>query len=499
MSVSKLPFDNKKYLKLQAGKIMERMEKFGGKLYLEFGGKLFDDTHASRVLPGFEPDGKARMLMRLKDEVEIIVVISAWDIEKSKRRGETGITYDQEALRLIDAFRTIGLHVGSVVVTHYEGQDAAKQFVKRLGKQEIRTYRHYPIEDYPNNVPLILSDGGFGKNEYIETERRIAVVTAPGGGSGKLAVCLSQLYHEHQRGNKASYAKYETFPVWDLPLEHPVNLAYEAATADLNDTNMLDAYHQVAYNETAVSYNRDMEAFPVLLGMFQNILGSSPYKSPTDMGVNMIRRCITDDEAVRQASKQEIIRRYYEALSQWRQGFSEQDAAARLELLMGKADVTVEDRPVVTKALARSRQTGGEPAVAIELPDGQIVTGKTTPLLGAASAALLNTLKKLGDIPKNVRLISPDIIEPIQHLKTNHMGNRNPRLHTDEVLIALAICAADKENPHAETAMEGLEALKGCEAHSTVLLSRVDEQTLQRLGINLTCEPMYQTKKLFHK
>ena len=490
-------FDAGKYLTLQSGKIAERMKEFGGKLYLEFGGKLFDDTHACRVLPGFEPDSKVHMLLEMKDEAEIVIVISAWDIEQSKRRGDLGITYDQEALRLIDAFRAVGLYVGSVVVTHYARQETAVQFIKRLGKQDIRIYRHYPIEDYPGNVPLILSGDGFGKNDYIETERRLVVVTAPGGGSGKMAVCLSQLYHEHQRGQTAGYAKYETFPVWDLPITHPVNLAYEAATADLGDAVMPDAFHQVAYNETAVSYNRDMEAFPVLLGMFKHILSASPYKSPTNMGVNMISRCITDDEAVSEAARQEIIRRYYEALCERRQGFGELEAVQKIELMMSKVGVTTDARPVVAAALKRSKQTKDEPAVALELPDGSIVTGKTTPLLGAASAALLKALKELGGIPKDFALIPPDIIEPIQRLKLNHMGNNNPRLHTDEILIALAIQATN--SPEAETAMEQLGRLRDCEAHSTVLLSRVDQYTFQRLGVNLTCEPRYQTKKLYHK
>ncbi|MDR0324734.1 MAG: DUF1846 domain-containing protein [Oscillospiraceae bacterium] len=495
--MKKTGFDASKYLVLQSGKIAERMKQFGGKLYLEFGGKLFDDTHASRVLPGFEPNSKVHMLQTLKSEIEVVMVINAGDIEQSKRRGDLGITYDQEALRLIDAFRAAGLYVGSVVVTHYEEQEAAVQFIARLDRRGVRTYRHFLIDNYPHNISLILSDEGFGKNEYIETERRLVVVTAPGGGSGKMAVCLSQLYHENKRGYEVGYAKYETFPVWNLPLQHPVNLAYEAATADLGDSVMLDAYHQVAYNETAVSYNRDMETFPVLLDMFKHILGSSPYKSPTDMGVNMISPCITDDGAVSEAARQEVVRRYYEALCERRQGLGEQEAVDRLELLMSKVGVTTDDRPVVKQALARSEQTGGEPAVAIELPDGRIVTGKTTDLLGAASAALLNALKALGNIPKKVALISPDIIEPIQHLKINHMGNNNPRLHTNEILIALTICAGS--SPEAEKAMEQLGKLKDCEAHSTVLLSRVDQHTLQRLGINLTCEPKYQTKKLFHK
>ncbi|MCL1807410.1 MAG: DUF1846 domain-containing protein [Oscillospiraceae bacterium] len=490
-----LGFNARKYLKLQSGEITKRMEELGGTLYLEFGGKLFDDTHACRVLPGFEPDSKVAMLKQLKDEAEIVIVINAGDIEQSKRRGDLGITYDQEALRLIDAFRAAGLYVGSVVVTRYGGQEAAAQFIKRLAN--IRTYKHYLIENYPHNVPLILSEDGFGKNEYIETERRIVVVTAPGGGSGKMAVCLSQLYHENKRGRKAGYAKYETFPVWNLPLQHPVNVAYEAATADLSDVLMIDPYHLEKYGKTAVSYNRDVEVFPILRTIFERIQGASPYGSPTDMGVNMIEPCITDDGAVRQASVREIIRRYYEALCERRQGFGEQEAVDKLKLLMNTVGVTVEDRPVVAAALKRSEQTDGEPAMAIGLPDGRIVTGKTSGLLGSASAALLNALKELGGIPDEIALISPDIIEPISHLKISHMGNSNPRLHTDEVLIALTICA--KNSPEAEKAMEQLGKLKDCEAHSTVLLSRVDQHTLQRLGINLTCEPAYQTKKLFHK
>jgi uncharacterized protein (UPF0371 family) len=493
------PFDNNKYLRLQSGKIMKRMEQFGGKLYLEFGGKLFDDTHASRVLPGFEPDSKARMLMELKDEVEIIIAIHAGKIEQSKKRWDMGITYDQEAFRLIDSSRAYGLYVGSVAVTHYEGQAAAKQFIKRLNRLGIKTYRHYIIKDYPKDIALILSGDGFGKNEYIETERRIVVVTAPGGGSGKMAVCLSQLYHEHQRDNAASYAKYETFPVWNLPIEHPLHLAYEASTADLGDKVTLDTFHELAHKKPAVSYNRDMESFPVLYNMLNSILGTSSYKSPTDMGVNMIEPCISDGEAVCGASVREIIRRYYASLCEKRQGLGEQDAVDRLEILMDKAGVTTENRQVVAAANKRSKQTGGQPAVAIGLPGGQIITGKTTDLLGAASAALLNALKALGDIPDDVKLISPDVIKPVSDLKVEHMGNKNPRLHTNEVLIALSICAADVNNPYAKQAMAQLENLKSCEAHSTVLLSRVDEHTLQRLGINLTCEPAYQTNKLYHK
>ncbi|MDR1668702.1 MAG: DUF1846 domain-containing protein [Oscillospiraceae bacterium] len=494
--MKKIGFDNAMYLQLQSRKITERIERFGGKLYLEFGGKLFDDYHASRVLPGFEPDSKVRMLQQLRDEAEIVIVIHAGDIEESKRRGDLGITYDQEVLRLIDAFRASGLTVGSVVVTLYRNQEAADRFIKRLDALGVKTYKHYPIEDYPANIQLVLSEDGFGRNDYVETNRRLVVVTGPGGGSGKMAVCLSQLYHEQRRGHAAGYAKYETFPVWSLPLRHPVNLAYEASTADLKDVIMIDPYHLEAHGETAVNYNRDMEVFPVLRVIFERIMGTSPYQSPTDMGVNMISFCVTDDEAVCEASKQEIIRRYYEALCERRQGFGEQDAVNKLELLMRQVSVTAERRPVVGAALTRAEETDG-PAVAIELPDGQIVTGKTTPLLGASSAALLNALKALGHIPKRMRLISPNIIKPIQHLKINHMGNRNPRLHTDEVLIALTISAASN-NPSAELAMEQLEHLRDCEAHSTVLLSRVDQNTFRNLGVNLTCEARYETKQLYH-
>lgn len=489
-------FDNELYIKLQSRKIMERVEQFGGKLYMEFGGKLFDDYHASRVLPGFEPDSKVRMLLQMKDRAEIVIAINADDIERSKIRGDLGITYDQDVLRLIDAFRAIGLYVGSVVVTQYRSQEAAVHFLRRLNELGMKTYRHYPIEDYPANVPLIISDEGYGKNEYIETERQLVVVTAPGGGSGKMAVCLSQLYHEHRAGRSAGYAKYETFPIWSLPLQHPVNLAYEAATADLSDVIMIDPFHLEAHKEAAVNYNRDIEVFPILQTMFERILGSSPYKSPTDMGVNMAGFCITDDEAVSEASRQEIIRRYYDALCARRQGFGEQSAVVKTELLMNKVNTKPGDRPVVSAALERAEATG-EPAVAIELRDGRVITGKTSPLLGASAAALLNALKALGNIHHSILLISPIVIEPIQHLKVNHMGNHNPRLHTDEILIALSICAAT--NPTAELAMEQLEKLKDCEAHSTVLLSRVDDNTFQKLGVNLTCEPRYQTKKLYHR
>ena len=482
-------FDNDKYLRMQSEKIRERIGQFGGKLYLEFGGKLFDDYHASRVLPGFAPDSKVRMLMEMRDEAEIIIAISADDIERNKRRGDLGITYDDDTLRLIDAFQGCGLYVGSVVITHHRGQPAAEKFQRRLETLGIRVYRHYIIPDYPSDVARIVSDDGFGRNDYIETTRSLIVVTAPGPGSGKMATCLSQLYHEHKRGVCAGYAKFETFPIWNLPLRHPVNLAYEAATVDLDDVNMIDPFHLEAYGVTTVNYNRDVEIFPVLNAMFQRIYGSSPYKSPTDMGVNMVGNCIVDDEAVRFASRQEIIRRYYVAMCEQKQGKGSDETVRKLELLMKKAGVTPAERKVVAPALQRAEQTGA-PAAAMELPDGTIVTGKTSDLLGASSALLLNALKKLAGMRDSLHLISPVVLDPIQHLKVDHLGNRNPRLHTDETLIALSICAAT--NPMAELAMEQLDKLRGCEVHSSVILSPVDEKTFKRLGVNLTCEPRYK-------
>jgi len=494
--MTKIGFDNDKYIELQSRKILDRISHFGGKLYLEFGGKLFDDYHASRVLPGFKPDSKVKMLMQLKDQAEIVIAINADDIEKSKRRGDLGITYDLDVLRLIDAFREIGLYVGSVVITHYRAQYTADLFKKRLLSLGIKVYLHYPIPDYPSNISLIVSDDGFGKNEYIETTRSLIVVTAPGPGSGKMAVCLSQLYHDNKRGIQAGYAKFETFPIWNLPLKHPVNVAYEAATTDLNDVNMIDPFHLEAYGITAVNYNRDIEIFPVLNAIFEKIEGKSPYKSPTDMGVNMAGYCIIDDDVVCEAAKQEVIRRYYSTYCAQRQGLAEKSEVYRLELLMKQLGVSSKDRPVVGAALERAETTGG-PAVALQLNDGRIVTGKTSPLLGASAALLLNALKELGGIQHDIHLISPIIIEPIQVLKIKHMGNRNPRLHTDEILIALSICAAT--NPTAALAMEQLPKLRGCEAHSTVILSRVDENIFHKLGINITCEPQYQSKKLYHK
>ena len=483
-------FDNEKYLRMQSEHIRERISKFGGKLYLEFGGKLFDDYHASRVLPGFQPDSKLRMLLQLKEQVEVVIAINAGDIEKNKLRGDLGITYDVDVLRLIDVFRNFGLYVGSVVLTCFQGQPVAEAFQKRLESLGVRVYRHYPIEGYPSNIAKIVSDEGYGHNEYIETSRELVVVTAPGPGSGKMATCLSQLYHEHKRGIQAGYAKFETFPIWNLPLNHPVNLAYEAATADLNDANMIDPFHLEAYGETTINYNRDVEIFPVLTAMFEMLVGECPYKSPTDMGVNMAGNCIIDDEACKEASRQEIVRRYYDALCGQRKGEVGEEEVYKLELLMKKAGVAVEDRAVIAPALKRAAETGA-PAAAMELPDGSIVTGRTTDLLGSSSALLLNALKKLAGISDEIHLISPVIIEPIQHLKVDHLGNRNPRLHTDEVLIALSICAAT--NPTAELAMEQLNSLRGCEVHSSVILSSVDEKVFRRLGVNLTCEPRYES------
>ena len=489
-------FDNGKYLAMQSEHIRERIAQFGGKLYLEFGGKLFDDYHAARVLPGFAPDSKVKMLLQLKDQAEIVIVINATDIEKNKVRGDLGITYDQDVLRLIDAFRAIGLYVGSVVLAQYGGQSAADAFQSRLAALGVTVYRHYPIAGYPSDVEHIVSDEGYGKNEYIETTRPLVVVTAPGPGSGKMATCLSQLYHEHKRGIAAGYAKFETFPIWNLPLKHPVNLAYEAATADLNDVNMIDPFHLETYGVTTVNYNRDVEIFPVLSAIFKEIYGCCPYKSPTDMGVNMAGNCIIDDAVCCEASKQEILRRYYAERCAVRQGLASNDGVYKIKLLMNQAGISEADRPVIAAALAKAEATG-QPAAAIQLPDGRCITGKTSALLGASAALLLNALKALGNIQDDMHLISPIIIEPIQDLKIHHLGNHNPRLHTDEILIALSICAAT--NPTAALAMQQLSKLRGLEAHSTVILSSVDSSTFKKLGINLTCEPQYQTKKLYHK
>ena len=493
--MARVGYDNDKYLQLQSAHIRERLASFGGKLYLEFGGKLFDDYHASRVLPGFQPDSKIRMLCELRDEAEIVIVISADDIEKNKRRGDLGITYDVDVLRLIDTFRDRGLLVGSVVITRFHQQPSAVMFRKRLEALGIRVYQHYSIDDYPSNVSLIVSDDGFGKNDFIETERSLVIVTAPGPGSGKMAVCLSQLYHEFKRGISAGYAKFETFPIWNLPLKHPVNLAYEAATADLSDVNMIDNYHMDAYGEMAVNYNRDIEIFPVLNTMMTRITGKTLYRSPTDMGVNMVGNCIIDEAAVIDASKREVIRRYYNTACEKRKGLAEAAELQRIELIMNQLDITLENRKSAVAARKKEEETGA-PAAAIELDDGTIITGKTTPLLGASSAVLLNTLKHFAGLADEVMLLSPSVIEPIQDLKVKNMGNRNPLLHIDEILIALAICAVTDES--AAKALEQLPKLRGLDAHSSVMLSNVDERTFKKLGVNLTCEPKSEmTNRLY--
>ena len=494
--MARIGFDNEKYLLLQSQHIRERINKFGGKLYLEFGGKLFDDFHASRVLPGFAPDSKIKMLEQLKDQAEVVIVINAADIEKNKIRGDLGITYDLDVLRLIDAFRNIDLYVGSVVMTRYQSQPAADAFCKRLDSLGIKVYRHYSIEGYPSDIEKIVSDDGFGRNDFIETTRSLVVVTAPGPGSGKMAVCLSQLYHEHKRGVSAGYAKFETFPIWNLPLKHPVNLAYEAATADLNDVNMIDPFHLEAYGETTVNYNRDVEIFPVLAATFDQIYGECPYKSPTDMGVNMVGNCIFDDEACCDASRQEIIRRYYAEMCSVKKGLGSKETVNKIKLIMKHSGITTDERPVIGKALARAEETGA-PAVAIQLDNGKIITGKTSLLMGACSAAVLNVLKELAGIEEDALLISPEVIEPVQELKVKYMGNHNPRLHVDEVLIALSVSAAT--DPRAQLALQQIPKLRGLEAHATVILTSGDESMFKKFGINLTCEPQYQTKKLYHK
>ena len=487
-------FDNDLYNRTQSEHILERITEFG-KLYLEFGGKLFVDYHASRVLPGFLPDSKITMLKQLRDKVEIVMAINADDIEKNKIRGDIGITYDMDLLRLVDAFVGNGFYVGSVVLTRWRGQPSAVSYEKKLKALGLRTYRHYPIEGYPSNLQLIVSEEGYGRNDYIETSRPLVVVTAPGPGSGKMATCLSQLYHEQKRGVKAGYAKFETFPIWNLPINHPVNLAYEAATADLSDVNMIDPWHLEAYGKTCVNYNRDVEVFPVLKAIFDRIFGRSPYQSPTDMGVNMIGSCIIDDEVCRDAARQEIIRRYYSALCEHRKGNAGIEPVRKIELLMEKAGISVASRPVVAAANIRASETGG-PAAAIQMQDGTLITGKTSSLLGASSAMILNALKYLAGIPDNVKLIAPEVIEPIMELKLRYLGNHNPLLHIDEILIALALAAT--ENEAARKAYAMLPELAGLEVHSSVILSQVDAGTFKKLGVNLTCEPAYQSKKLYH-
>lgn len=483
----KCGFDNDKYIRIQSEHIKERIAKFHGKLYLEFGGKLFDDYHASRVLPGFQPDSKLKMLMQLRDEAEIVVVISAVDIEKNKVRGDLGITYDDDVLRLINEFESRGLSVNSVVITHFTGQDSAKMFHDRLGRLNIKAYYHYTIEGYPHNVELIDSDEGFGKNDYVETTRPLVVITAPGPGSGKMAVCLSQLYQDNKKGIKAGYAKFETFPVWNLPLKHPVNIAYEAATADLNDVNMIDPFHLEAYGKTTVNYNRDIEIFPVLNAIFEGIYGENPYKSPTDMGVNMAGFCIFDDAACCEASNQEIIRRYYTTLGRFAEGKAKENELNKIKLLMQQAKISPANRPIVAIAKERAEQTG-MPSAAIQLADSTIITSKTTSLLGASAALILNACKYLAGIDHDVKLIPAQMIEPIQNMKVSYLHGGNPRLHTDEVLVALAMLSLSDNN--CKSALEQLPKLKGCQVHTSVMLSEVDRKIFQKLGVDLTSEPV---------
>ncbi len=486
-SVMTYGFDNDKYLRIQSEHIKERIVQFGNKLYLELGGKLFDDHHASRVLPGFEPDIKLRMLSQLQDHAEIVIVISALDIEKNKVRQDLGITYDMDVLRLRGEFQNRGFMVGSVVITHYNGQMSADAFRRRLENMGITTYYHYTIEGYPNNVGLIASDEGFGQNDYIETTRPLVIVTAPGPGSGKMAVCLSQLYNEHKRGIEAGYAKFETFPVWSLPLKHPVNIAYEAATADLNDVNMIDPFHLEAYGKTAINYNRDIEIFPVLNALFESIYGENPYKSPTDMGVNMVGFCISDDDVCCAASKNEIIRRYYTALNQLALGNGSDSEVNKIVLLMKQAKIDVSYRRSVAPAKERAERSG-KPCSAIELSDGTIITAESGDLLGPSAALILNTLKHLAGIDHSIKLIPQQMIEPIQFTKMNYLRSRNPRLHTDEVLVALSVLSTRDEN--CRKALEKLPELNGCQAHSTVMLGEVDHKIFKKLGVGLTCEPV---------
>ncbi|MCF2706545.1 DUF1846 domain-containing protein [Arcanobacterium haemolyticum] len=497
MAEHAIGFDRATYLKLQTEHINARREKFGGKLYLEFGGKLFDDMHASRVLPGFLPDNKIVMLESMRDEVEIVIVVSARDLQRNKVREDLGITYDEDVLRLIDAFRSYGLYVGSVVISQMSDDNRqAKAFKRKLERLGMRVYRHQLIKGYPHDVEYVVSDAGYGKNEYIETSRDLVVVTAPGPGSGKMATCLSQIYHDHKRGLTSGYAKFETFPIWNLPLDHPVNIAYEAATADLDDVNMVDPYHLAAYGEQTVNYNRDVEIFPVLNILFERIMGTSPYKSPTDMGVNMAGFAISDDEVCRRASEQEIIRRYYKARVAETRDELDSTISDRIALLMGKVGISPTDRPVVQPALDKHKKTKG-PAAALQLPDGTIITGKTSALLGSSSSVLLNALKVLAGIDDSIDVLSPESIEPIQNLKTKHLGSQNPRLHTDEVLIALAVSATTNE--YARRALDALEQLAGCDLHSSVILGPVDEDVFRKLGVHVTSEPVFQYKRLYRK
>lgn len=492
--MQKIGFDNDKYLEMQSQHIQERIKMFGDKLYLELGGKLFDDYHASRVLPGFQPDSKIKMLLQLKEYAEIVIAINACDIERNKIRGDLGITYDNDVVRLIDAFRNMGLYVSSVVMTQYAGQYSADVFKKKLENLGVKVYLHYPIVGYPNNIPFIVSEDGYGRNEYIETSKPLVIVTAPGPGSGKLATCLSQLYHEKKHGVKAGYAKFETFPIWNLPLKHPVNLAYEAATADLNDLNMIDPFHLEAYGKMTVNYNRDVEAFPLLKAMLESILGESPYNSPTDMGVNMAGNCIFDDEAVCIASKQEIVRRYFKVRCDKTMGMVDESAVNKAESIMQQAGVTVSDRKVVKYALDKAT-TSNAHAVAIELSDGTVVTGKSSDLLGSVSAVLLNAMKVMAGIDDDIPLIAQGFIEPIVKLKREIFNSKTSHLDSNEMLIALSSSAA--VNPQASKALGTISRLRGMELHSSVMLCEADENVLKKLGVNFTCEPVRRTKNLY--
>ena len=490
-------FDRERYIELQSRHIQQRRDEIGGKLYLEMGGKLFDDHHASRVLPGFTPDNKIAMLHRLKDELEILVCLNAKDLERQKVRADLGISYEDDLLRLIDVFREHGFLVENVVLTQLEESNhVAQSFIERLERLGLNVARHSVIPGYPQDTARIVSEQGFGANEYTRTSRDLIVVTAPGPGSGKLATCLSQIYHDHQRGISSGYAKFETFPIWNLPLEHPVNLAYESATADLDDLNLIDPFHLAAYGEQVTSYNRDVEVFPLLRTLLERLTGTSPYASPTDMGVNLAGECIIDDEVCREASQQEIIRRYYKALMAERIGDEDDVVSQRIGMIMSKAGCSPHDRAVVEPALAVEARTG-EPGAAIQLADGTLITGKTSPLLGCSAAMLLNALKHLAGLDDTVQLLSPSSIEPIQTLKTEHLGSRNPRLHTDEVLIALSVSASSDEN--ARRAIDQLRSLAGCDVHTTTILGTVDEDIFRNLGISVTSEPRFLRKQLYHK
>ena len=492
----KMPFDSKKYLKIQRENILKRIAKFGDKLYLEFGGKLFDDYHASRVLPGFEPDLKLQMLLGIKDKAEIVIVVNANDINSNKMRGDLNITYQEDVLRLIDAYKEVGLYVSGVVISFYQELPNVLEFEQILKNNNIPTYHHFKINGYPQNIPLIVSDEGLGKNEYVKTTRPLVVVTAPGPGSGKMATCLSQIYLDNKNGVHSGYAQYETFPVWNLPLNHQVNLAYETATIDLNDINMIDPYHLEAYGITAINYNRDVEVFPLLKAIFEKIYGKTPYNSPTDMGVNMVGLAISDDKAVQEASKKEMIRRYYDTNVKIFLGKLPPEAIEKMEMLLNKANVNIEDRKCVKKAV-ETHMKENEPSAAIELKNGKIITGHRSESLGASAAMLLNALKSLAKIDKNLFLLSPSVVNPMNDLKLNYLHKQFSRLRAEEILLALSIQALN--NPLAELALKQLPKLKGCEMHSSTLLSQVDLVTLRRLGINVTQEAANYQKKLYFK